>query len=100
MVQKASFSFRLGQRTLHGFGSFVDSVEERILLKSICARDSRQLWCVPKTSLQMYMNVIFPSLKCSSLKAPAVSHEFIVEISKQSCKKDDNRKDCRTRIRT
>ena len=43
------------------------SVEEIILLKSSCAA-IQENFGVPKTSLQMYLNVLFPSLKCSSLK--------------------------------
>ena len=54
-----------------GRGHYTDwelrqSVEERILLKSSCAviQDN---FCVPKTSLQSYLNVIFLSLKFSLL---------------------------------
>ena len=55
-----------------GRGHYTDwelcqSVEERILLKSSCAA-IQDNFCVPKTSLQRYLNVILPSLKCSSLK--------------------------------
>ena len=55
-----------------GRGHYTDwelrqSVEERILLKSSCAA-IQDNFGVPKTSLQRYLNIIFPSLKCSSLK--------------------------------
>ena len=43
------------------------SVEERILLKSSCAA-IQDNFGVPKSSLQRYLNILFPSLKCSSLK--------------------------------
>ena len=55
-----------------GRGHYTDwglrqSVEERILLKSSCAAIQENC-VVPKTSLQRYLNILFPSLKCSSLK--------------------------------
>ena len=55
-----------------GIGHYTDwelrqSVEERILLKSICA-EIQDNFGVTKTSLQRYLNAIFPRLKCSSLK--------------------------------
>ena len=55
-----------------GRGHYTDwelrqSVEERILLKSSCAA-IQENFGVPKTSLQRYLNILFPSLKCSSLK--------------------------------
>ena len=43
------------------------SVEEIILLNSSCAA-IQDNFSVPKTSLQRYLNILFPSLKCSSLK--------------------------------
>ena len=43
------------------------SVEERIFLKSSCAA-IQENFGVPKTSLQSYLNILFLSLKCSSLK--------------------------------
>ena len=43
------------------------SVEEIILLKSSCAANQDNLG-VLNTSLQIDMNLIFPPLKCSSLK--------------------------------
>ena len=43
------------------------SVEERILLKSSCAA-IQDNFGVPNTSLNNYLNVLLPSLKCSSLK--------------------------------
>ena len=55
-----------------GRGHYTDwgiyqSVEEIILPKSSCAA-IQDNFGVPKTSLQRYLNVLFPSLKCSSLK--------------------------------
>ena len=55
-----------------GRGHYTDwelcqSVEERILLKSSCAAN-QDTFAVPKTSLQRYLHVIFPPLKCSMLK--------------------------------
>ena len=55
-----------------GRGHYTDwylcqSVEEIILLKSSCAA-IQEKFGVPKTSLKMYPNLIFPSLNCSSLK--------------------------------
>ena len=55
-----------------GRGHYTDwelrqSVEEIILLKSSCAA-IQEKFGVPKTSLQRYLNILFPSLKCSSLK--------------------------------
>ena len=55
-----------------GRGHYMDwdlrqPVEEIILLKSSCAA-IQDNFVVPKTSLQRYLNLIFPSLKCSSLK--------------------------------
>ena len=74
------------------------SVEEIILLKSSCAT-IQDNFGVPNTYLQRYLNVIFPSLKFSSLK-----HLWYLtslgEISNKNCKKDDNRKYCQTIIRT
>ena len=57
---------------LSGRGHYTDwelrqSVEERILLKSICAA-IQDNFGVPNTSLQRYLNLIFLSLKCSTLK--------------------------------
>ena len=43
------------------------SVEEIIFLKSSCAA-IQDNFGAPKTSIQRYLNVLFPSLKCSSLK--------------------------------
>ena len=43
------------------------SDEGRIFLNSSCTT-IHENFGVPKTSLQRYLNVIFPSLKCSSLK--------------------------------
>ena len=43
------------------------SVEGRILLKPICTTIHEEFG-VPINSLQSYLNVIFPPLKCSSLK--------------------------------
>ena len=65
----------MGQKNLSlpsGRGHYTDwelrqSVEEKILLKSSCAA-IQDNFGVPKTSLQRYLNVLFPSLKCSSLK--------------------------------
>ena len=55
-----------------GRGHYTDwelcqSVEEIILLKSSCAA-IQDNFGVPKTSLQRYLNILFPSLKFSSLK--------------------------------
>ena len=55
-----------------GRGHYMDwgllqSVEERILLKSSYAA-IQDNFGVPNTSLQSYLNVLFPSLKCSPLK--------------------------------
>ena len=55
-----------------GRGRYADweifqSVEERILLKSSCAA-IQDNFGVPKTSVQRYLTVIFPPLKCSLLK--------------------------------
>ena len=52
MGQKASFTWNLFQ-----------SVEEIFLLKLICDA-IHEIFGVPKTSLQSYLNVIFPPLKC------------------------------------
>ena len=57
---------------MSGRGHYTDlelrqSVEERILLKSSCAAIQYNFG-VQKTSLPRYLNVIFPSLKCTSLK--------------------------------
>ena len=65
----------MGQKDLSlpsGRGHYTDwelrqSVEERILLKSICSA-IQDNFGVPKTSLKNYFNVIFLSLKFSSLK--------------------------------
>ena len=65
----------MGQRAFllpSGRGNYMNwelrqSVEERILLKSSCAA-IQDNFGVPKTSPQRYLNVLFPSLKCSSLK--------------------------------
>ena len=55
-----------------GKGHYTDwelrqSVEEIILLKSSCAA-IQDNFGVTNTSLQRYLNILFPSLKCSSLK--------------------------------
>ena len=57
---------------LSGRGHYTDwelcqSAEERILLESSCA-ESQDNFGVPKTSLQRYLNLIFPPLECSLLK--------------------------------
>ena len=65
----------MGQKNLSlpsGRGHYTDwelrqSFEEIILLKSSCAA-IQDNFVVPNTSLQRYLNIIFPSLKCSLLK--------------------------------
>ena len=67
--------YRWGRKNIllpSGRGNYTDwelrqSVEERILLNSICAA-IQDNFGVPKTSLQRYLNVIFLSLKLNSLK--------------------------------